>query len=85
MNLLFLDFDSALQEHYLKQTQSRITEMKLTVIIRDTYPLMHFNDPLTYRSVHINLTPEQLEKLTLRHKTEEVSTCFLEPSDRVPK
>ena len=59
---------------------------ELTVIIRDDSPLIFCDDSPTYRSVTINLTNEQLQKLKLRwigernrknfHET--ISKCFIE-------
>ena len=38
----------------------------LRVIIRDDSPMYHYQDSPTYRSVEIELTPEQQEKLALQ-------------------
>ena len=55
--------------------------MKLTVIFRDAFPLIHLGDTPSYRSVQIGLTPEQLKAIKLRCETEEISSCFLEPNE----
>lgn len=52
--------------------------IKLTVIIIDKSPLIHLNESITRRSVSIDLTVEQIAKLTLKHLDEEISQCFLE-------
>lgn len=59
----------------------------LTVVIRDDGPLAGCGDVPAYRSVRIDLTPEQVDKLELRHTYsvgrnrfhEVVSRCFIEP------
>jgi hypothetical protein len=66
-----------------------IPKLKLTVIIRDD-SWWKFQEPATYRTVHIDLTGEQLQQLAL-HKTgrenrmgedityyENIANCFLE-------
>ena len=55
--------------------------MKLTVIFRDAFPLIHFGDAPSYRSVQIELTTSQIEALVLRLETEEISRCFLESNE----
>ena len=59
----------------------------LTVIIRNDSPWVNCNSAPTYRSVHVELTQEQIDKLALnwawscgdtRHY-EEVAQCFIEP------
>lgn len=60
---------------------------RLTVIIRDDGPMIHCADSPTYRSVTLELTPEQMKQLFLMHTHhtggedyyETVSRCFLEP------
>lgn len=54
---------------------------KLTVIIRNNASFIHLQDDPTYRSVQIELTQEQLQKLTLRCNTEEINKCFIEDVD----
>jgi hypothetical protein len=51
----------------------------LTVIIRDSSPYV-IEEPFTYRTVHVHLTPEQRMMLRFRHQNEGVSTCFFEPN-----
>lgn len=51
--------------------------MKLTVIIRNNAPLIHLGEPIEYRTVHIELTWEQLKQLVLE-KDEEISQVFIE-------
>lgn len=61
----------------------------LTVIIRDEGPLIHLNEPVCLRSVRIELTQEQLEKLRVKHTYtingqecyESISHCFLEAKE----
>ena len=60
--------------------------MKLTVIIRNDGPLIFCDDTPSYRSVSIELTPEQMEKIKLlkvgidrgKDVYESYSKCFLE-------
>ena len=60
--------------------------MTLTVIIRDISPFVHLNGPVGLRTVRIELTKEQEEKLKLRsigyingvETFEEYSACILE-------
>lgn len=60
--------------------------MKLTVIFRDDFPLLTAGDSPRYRSVQIELTDEQLEKIKRRvaglangkEVYENYSKCFLE-------
>jgi len=63
--------------------------MVLTVVFRNDSPMIVCNDTPTYRSVQVELTPEQLEKIAPR-KTgfsdgkldyESISRCFLEPEE----
>lgn len=62
--------------------------MKLTVIIRNYAPLIHMQEPVSHRSVQIELTKEQMEKLIMRRTHidngkdfhEEISHCFIEPT-----
>ena len=51
--------------------------MKLTVIIRNNAPLLYLGEPLQYRTIHIDLTWEQLKQLVLE-KDEEISQTFIE-------
>ena len=59
----------------------------LTVIIRDNGPLAMCGDSPSYRSVQIDLTPEQVEKMRLNASYmtggvdyfEEISLAFIEP------
>jgi hypothetical protein len=59
----------------------------LTVVIRDDGPMFHCDDSPAYRSVQIELTEEQRERLKLyeshssagTHYYEHVSKCFIEP------
>lgn len=58
----------------------------LTVIIRDDSPMIHCGDCPSYRSVRIELTPDQTKKLALRHTStsggtnyyEQISHCFID-------
>jgi len=62
--------------------------MKLTVIFRDDGPMIHCGDSPAYRSVQINLTPEQCAAITPRKtgsnggrdEYEEISKAFIEPT-----
>lgn len=62
---------------------------RLTVIIEDLTPLIHWQGQPARRSVRIQLTPEQLEALSLRYTGhdrgtdlyEQVACCFLEGSE----
>jgi hypothetical protein len=56
--------------------------MKLTVIFRNDSPMIHCGDTPSYRSVQIELTPEQCEAIKLREH-EEISRAFIE-HDIVP-
>lgn len=57
----------------------------LKVIIRNDAPMVFCNDTPSYRSVDIELTEDQMDKIKLRHvgtsgKTkyyEDISRCFL--------
>ena len=44
---------------------SKISATKLTVIIRDDSPMIHYADSSSYRRVTVNLTTDQQEKLRL--------------------
>ena len=63
----------------------------LTVIIRDDGPMIFCGDSPSYRSVSIELTAEQREKLALRWTGnsggddyfEQISRCFIEPAEDV--
>lgn len=58
----------------------------LTVIIRNDAPMLFCGDSPTYRSVQVELTQEQQEKIKLRvvgtqgnlDLLESISSCFLE-------
>lgn len=51
--------------------------MQLTVIIRDISPFIHLQEPCTFRTVHIQLTDEQIHLLRM-NKDEQVSQSFIE-------
>jgi Flp pilus assembly protein CpaB len=53
--------------------------MTLTVIIMDPTNKIHLEEPVTRRSVRIELTADQEKSLALRNKMEEISLCFIEP------
>lgn len=67
---------------------SFIPKVKLIVIIRDASPLFFFNDAPRHRTVTVELTEEQLQKLRLevvgveggKDLSEEIDRCFLEPA-----
>ncbi len=50
---------------------------KLTAIIRNDGPLIHCGDTPSYRSVHIELTPEQVQLMEMYYY-EEISRVFIE-------
>lgn len=60
----------------------------LTVVIRDDSPMVNCGDSPTYRSVRIELTPDQVDKLALNKifmsggiaYYEIISKCFIEPN-----
>ena len=52
--------------------------MILTVIIRDEEPFIHLQEPCRYRTVHIELTEEQVSALRT-NGDEQVGQCFIEP------
>jgi len=61
--------------------------MRLTVIIRNPANFIFMQEPSTYRSVQIDLTQEQVDKLALEQVGtncgvrvyEEIAQCFFEP------
>jgi hypothetical protein len=63
--------------------------MKLTVVFRDAGPLIFCNDVCSYRSVQIELTPDQCDALAPRcigtnggvKLYEDISRAFIEPND----
>ena len=62
--------------------------MKLTVILRNDSPMIHCGDSPEYRSVQIDLTPEQCAAIALRRtgssagvdEYESISKAFIEPN-----
>ena len=60
-------------------------ERFLTVIIRDDSPLINCGDTPTYRSVTVELTLDQRDKIRVRSRSgqpdEYISQCFLEEWD----
>lgn len=58
-------------------TEKRTPNVMLTVVIRDETPVRYVNEPPTYRTVHVVLTPEQLALLAL-DENENIGTVFLE-------
>lgn len=65
--------------------------MKLTVILRRDAPMMFCGDSPSYRSVQIELTPEQIKRIGIQvdyksgGKTvyEDISKCFIEPKPQI--
>lgn len=57
--------------------------MKLTVVIRDEGPLRHLNEPCTYRTVQLDLTPAQVSALR-RSAEEAISLVYLESESTPP-
>jgi hypothetical protein len=62
--------------------------MKLTVILRNDSPMIHCGDSPEYRSIQIDLTPEQCAAIDLRRtgsragvdEYESISKAFIEPN-----
>ena len=62
--------------------------MKLTVILRDDGPMIHCGDSPAYRSVQVDLTPEQVAAIAPRktgssagvEEYESISKAFIEPN-----
>ena len=50
---------------------------KLIIVIRDDTPLIHCNDSPSFRSIQIELTPDQMAKI-VRRENEVISKCFIE-------
>ena len=65
----------------------KIPTGELTVITRDDSPMISCGDSPSYRTVKIQLTPEQRKELELKHTCsvngddyyENISCCILEP------
>lgn len=55
---------------------------KLTVVIHDACPTIHLEQPCSLRTVVIELTEDQSEKLKLNHNLEGYSVCILEESSQ---
>lgn len=61
----------------------------LTFVITDISPLLCVGEPIKHRTVQIELTAEQLQKLALKHRGmsgsnpiyEEISSVYLEPKE----
>ena len=60
--------------------ERKIPNKQLTVIISDSCAFLHSGaqDPMKYRTVHIELTESQKEQLILKSDYEDYSMCFLE-------
>lgn len=56
----------------------QIYSENLTVLVRDDSPMIHCGDSPAYRTIAIELTPEQMQKLNLR-SYESISRCIIEP------
>lgn len=56
----------------------QIYSENLTILVRDDSPMIHCNDSPAYRTIRIELTPEQMRKLNLR-SYESISRCIIEP------
>ena len=64
--------------------------MVLTVILRDDSPMIHFGDSPAYRSVRVELTPEQVAAIAprktgssgRREEYESISKAFIEPNNQ---
>ena len=76
----------------MSEALERLSKMKLTVIFRNDSPMIHCGDSPSYRSVQIELTPEQCEAIKPRwtgfssgvDNYEEISKAFIVPSDAAP-
>ena len=76
-----------------KPIPHRFPGHKLTVVIRDDSPLVHFGDPVRYRSVQLDLPEHMTDALKLKYKYttngidyyEEISQCFIEPKYEEPE
>lgn len=68
----------------------KIPKVKLTVVIRDDSAFIHQQEPIVHRTVHVDLTQDQLKQLTLYEvgkvgKTpifESISQSFLEDAEQ---
>ena len=64
--------------------------MVLTVILRDDSPMTHCGDSPAYRSVRVDLTPEQVAAIAPRktgstgrqEEYESISRAFIEPNNQ---
>ena len=71
----------------LRLDQGRKDSMTLTVILRNDSPMIHCGDSPLYRSVQIDLTPEQCAVIAPRKtgssagvdEYESISKAFIEP------
>jgi len=71
----------------METNKKRIPTGKLTVVIRDKSPFFLFGDAPSYRTVQIQLTPEQRKQIELKvtylsgkeSYYEDISQCILEP------
>jgi hypothetical protein len=69
-----------------ERMKTRILGNRVTVFIRDDGPMIHCGDSPSYRIVRIELTPEQVNAIELRHTHchngkdfyEEISKIILE-------
>lgn len=65
---------------------------RLTFVLRNEAPFIHMSEPCTYRTVRIELTPEQLEQVALRYTDtcgridhyEMISQIIMEPKAALP-
>ena len=68
--------------------KTKLPNNTLTFVIRDDSRMVHCGDSPTYRTVHIELTEEQIQQIKLNYTHtvsgkeyyEEISRCFIEPS-----
>ena len=74
------------------ETQNELfgSGMILTVILRDDSPMIHFGDSPAYRSVRVELTPEQVAAIAprktgcsgMQEEYESISKAFIEPDNK---
>ena len=74
------------------ETQNELfgSGMILTVILRDDSPMIHYGDSPAYRSVRVDLTPEQVAAIAprktgtsgMQEEYESISKAFIEPNTK---
>jgi hypothetical protein len=61
----------------------RIPGNRVTVVIRDDGPMFHCGDSPSYRTVRIELTPDQVNALELRNTHSSGGTDFFEEISKI--